>query len=66
MIHYYGSGGVEESFNFTMGLDTSAYRSCSAKLNGELYVVGGDGNSQNKQVILHEIENKVKQFNSDQ
>ena len=49
-----------------MGLDTSAYRSCSAKLNGELFVFGGDGNSQNKQVILDELETKVQQLNSDQ
>jgi len=28
-----------------MGPDTSAYQSCSAKLNGELFVFGGGGTS---------------------
>ena len=33
-----------------MGPNTSAYCSCSATLNGELFVFGGTGTSQNKQV----------------
>ena len=33
-----------------MGPNTSAYCSCSATLNGELFVFGGTGSSQNKQV----------------
>ena len=43
-------GGVEDNLEFTMGPDTSAYYSCSATLNGELFVFGGSGRSQNKQV----------------
>ena len=43
-----------------MGPDTSAYKSCSAKLNGELFVFGGEGSSKNKQVIFHQLENKAK------
>ena len=42
-------GGKEENFDFTMGPNTSAYYSCSAKLNGEMYVFGGD-DGYNKQV----------------
>ena len=34
-----------------MGPDTSAYHSCSATLNGELFVFGGLG-GQEKQVIF--------------
>ena len=48
----YGSGGVEENLDFTIGPDTTAYESCSAMLNGELFVFGGSGSSQNKQVIF--------------
>ena len=44
------SGGKEENFDFTMGPNTSAYISCSAKLNGEMFVFGGRGSSYNKQV----------------
>ena len=45
-------GGVQENLEFTMGPDTSAKFSCSATLNGELFVFGGDGSSHNKQVIF--------------
>ena len=50
----YGSvlGGIDENLEFTMGPDTSAFYSCSATLNGELFVFGGIG-SQDKQVIFH-------------
>ena len=43
------SGGKEENFDFTIGPNTSAYYSCSAKLDGEMYVFGGD-DGYNKQV----------------
>ena len=33
-----------------MGPNTSAYYSCAATLNDELFVFGGTGSSQNKQV----------------
>ena len=35
-----------------MGPDTSADRSCSATLNGELFVFGGSGSSNTKQVVF--------------
>ena len=35
-----------------MGPNTSAYCSCAATLNGELFVFGGDGSSNEKQVIF--------------
>ena len=35
-----------------MGPDTSVYKSCSATLNGELFVFGGYGSTKNKQVIF--------------
>ena len=44
------SGGANENFHFTMGPNTDAYYSCSAKLNGEMFVFGG--NSQQSQVFL--------------
>jgi len=42
-------GGVTENFEFEMDDDTEVYRSCSATLNGELYVFGGF--TQSKQVL---------------
>ena len=35
-----------------MGPDTSAHGSCSATLNGELFVFGGTESSNKKQVIF--------------
>ena len=52
MIYCNDSGGAEEDFDLTMGPDTSARSSCSATLNGEMFVFGGNGSSQNKQVIF--------------
>ena len=37
------SGGEDPDLEFTMGPDTSVYHSCSATLNGEMYVFGGTG-----------------------
>ena len=34
-------GGVTENFEFQLDDDTEDYRSCSATLNGELFVFGG-------------------------
>ena len=46
-------GGVEENLDFTMEPNTSADYSCSAKLNGKLFVFGGSGLDGNeKQVIF--------------
>ena len=43
-------GGKDENLDFKMGQNTSVYDSCSAKLNGEMFVFGGY-ESQKKQVI---------------
>ena len=42
-------GGVTENFEFEMGTDTEVYDSCSAMLNGETFIFGG--NKEKKQVI---------------
>ena len=59
-------GGVEESLDFTMGPDTSAYGSCSATLKGELFVFGGQGSSNNKQVVFINKITIKRDFLSDQ
>ena len=33
-----------------MGPNTSSHDSCAAKLNGEMFIFGGNGTGQNKQV----------------
>ena len=48
----YHLGGVQENLDFNMGPDTVAEFSCSATLNGELFVFGGSGSRYNKQVIF--------------
>ena len=43
--------------------DTSAFGSCSTKLNGEFFVFGGKGSSQIKQVIFLKSQNyQLKEF----
>ena len=42
------SGGINENFDFTMGPNTSAEVSCSAKLNGEMFVFGGNSDETTK------------------
>ena len=48
------SGSITERFEFKMDNDTQVFRSCSATLNGELFVFGGydSGKNQGKQVII--------------
>ena len=41
-------GGVTENFEFKINDDTEVYYSCSATLNGDVFVLGG--NSKQKQV----------------
>ena len=52
-------GGVTENFEFTINEDTEVYHSCSATLNGEVFVFGGSNTSNNrrKQVSLVTNEN---------
>ena len=47
-------GGVTKNFEFKINDDTEVYASCSASLNGEVYVFGGQNTSINgrKQVGL--------------
>ena len=52
MTDRYGSGGAEENLDFTMGLDTSASHSCSAILNGELFLFGGTGSIQKQTQVI--------------
>ena len=65
MIYSNDLGGVEENFEFTLEPETSAYKSCSAMLNGELFVFGGSGTKYNKQVISM-IRRKIKSNNENQ
>ena len=44
-------GGEEPNLEFTMGPGTSVYHSCSATLNGEFYVFGGE-ESFSRQVFV--------------
>ena len=47
-------GGVTENFEFQIDDDTEVFYSCSATLNGELFVFGGSSTSNNrrKQVLI--------------
>ena len=42
------SGGITENFEFQLDDDTQVYRSCSATLNGELFVFGGAATNKNQ------------------
>ena len=44
------NGGITEGFEFQMDEDTEIEKSCSAMLNGELYVFGGTHGDKRKQV----------------
>ena len=44
-------GGVTENFEFQLDDDTDVYRSCSATLNGEIFVFGGKRDNKMKQVL---------------
>ena len=41
-------GGITEGFEFQMDEDTQVYSSCSAQLNGDVYVFGGASTSNNE------------------
>ena len=41
-------GGIVDGFEFQMDDDTEVYRSCSATLNGDLFVFGGTSTSNNR------------------
>ena len=50
-------GGVTENFEFTINDDTEVRQSCSALLNGDLFVFGGT--STQRQVIEKVLINKT-------
>jgi len=37
-------GDINQNLNFNMGPDTSVHHACSAKLNGEMFIFGGNAN----------------------
>ena len=53
-------GDEDTSLSFTIGSNTSAYRSCAATLNGEMYVFGGAGVEFNKQVFYPQANIRYK------
>ena len=46
--NHFNLGGVTENFEFKINDDTEVYLSCSATLNGEVFVFGGTSTSNNK------------------
>ena len=52
LIKYDGDEDTSLSFNYHQGQNARVYRSCSATLNGEMYVFGGAGVEFNRQVFF--------------
>ena len=48
-------GGITEGFEFQMDEDTEVYDSCSAQLNGEVFVFGGYNTSNNKRRQVNQL-----------
>ena len=40
------SGGLTENFNFEIQEDTEVFESCSAMMNGNMYIFGGHRNKE--------------------
>ena len=40
------SGGLTENFNFEIDEDTEVFESCSAMMNGNMYIFGGHRNKE--------------------
>ena len=57
-------GGVENNLEFTMGPDTSVYASCSATLNGQLFVFGGSRFSGKQKQVNFIYQNPIKSNSS--
>ena len=66
MIYCNDLGGVEENFEFTLEPETSAYKSCSAMLNGELFVFGGSYITKFNKQVISMIRRKIKSNNENQ
>ena len=54
-------GGITENFEFQVDDDTEVYRSCSATLNGELFVFGGSATNKNqkRQVSTQNLDKPI-------
>ena len=50
LFQNFNLGDITENFEFTINHDTEVQQSCSAMLNGELFVIGGE--NKKNQVIL--------------
>ena len=51
-----------ENPDFKMGPNTSVYQSCTAKLNGEMFVYGGDIYSGNNKQVTQKLINGTLQI----
>ena len=49
-------GGITEGFEFQMDEDTEVYTSCSAQLNGEVFVFGGSNTNNNKKKQVNLVD----------
>jgi len=47
-LNNFFQGGVTENFEFKINDDTEVYGSCSATMNGEVFVIGGSNTSFNR------------------
>lgn len=51
LFQNFDSGDITENFEFTINDDTEVQQSCSAMLNGELFIIGGE--YKKNQVIIY-------------
>ena len=51
LFQNFDSGDITENFEFTINDDTEVQQSCSAILNGELFIIGGE--NKKNQVIIY-------------
>ena len=51
LFQNFNSGDITENFEFTINDDTEVQQSCSAMLNGELFIIGGE--NKKNQVIVY-------------
>ena len=59
-LNNFFKGGVTENFEFKINDDTEVFHSCTAKLNGEVFVFGGHtSNNRRKQVNLLTLDSTI-------
>ena len=56
-------GGTVENFEFQMDDDTGVSNSCSATLNGELFVFGGSAYNKQVDLFLNILETFINELN---